>query len=48
MNMYVMKKKVKLSDERDRRWDIKQVIYADETVLIAESRENLQHNGNES
>ena len=34
---------VKLRDEKGGSWEIKQVLYADDTVLVAETREHLQH-----
>ena len=38
-----MGKRVKLRDENGGGWEIKQVLYADDTVLVAETRECLQH-----
>ena len=38
-----MGKEVKLRDENGGGWEIKQVLYADDTVLVAETREHLQH-----
>ena len=38
-----MRKGVKLRDENERGWEIKQILYADDTVLIAETREHLQY-----
>ena len=34
---------MKLRDENGGGWEIKQVLYADDTVLVAEIREDLQH-----
>ena len=34
---------VKLRDEKGGCWEIKQVLCADNTVLVAETREHLQH-----
>ena len=34
-------KGVKLRDENGGGWEIKQVIYVDDTVLVAETREHL-------
>ena len=34
---------VKLRDENGWGWEIKKVLYADDTVLVAETREHLQH-----
>ena len=34
---------VKLRDRNGGIWEIKQILYADETVLVAETREYLQH-----
>ena len=33
---------VKLRDENWGSWEIKQILYTDETVLVAETREHLQ------
>ena len=38
-----MRKGVKLRDEKGGGSEIKQVLYADDTVLVAEIREHLQH-----
>ena len=32
-----------MRDEKGGSWEIKQVLYADDTVLVAEKREHLQH-----
>ena len=37
VNEKVTKKGVKLRDERCRVWDIKQILYADDAALTAES-----------
>ena len=34
---------VKLRDENGWGWEIKKVLYADDTVLVAETREHVQH-----
>ena len=34
---------VQLLDERETGWEIKQVLYADDTVLMAEPREKFQY-----
>ena len=34
---------VKLIDENRVNWEIKQKLYAHDTVLVAETREHLQH-----
>ena len=34
---------VKLRDENGGGWEIKQVLYADDSVLVAETRNHLQH-----
>ena len=38
-----MGKEVKLRDENGRGWEIKPVLYADDIVLVAETREHLHH-----
>ena len=38
-----MGKGVKLRDESWGGWEIKQVLNADDAVLVAETREHLQH-----
>ena len=38
-----MGKRVKLRDENGGSWEIKQALYADDTVLVAEARAQLQH-----
>ena len=38
---------VKLRDENGGRWEIKEVLYPDDTILVAETREHLQHIVNE-
>ena len=37
----------KVRDENGGSWKIKQILYADNTMLVAESREHLQHIVNE-
>ena len=37
------RERVKLKDEKGGSWEIKQILYADETVLVAETKEHLQH-----
>ena len=34
---------VKLRDGNGEEWEIKQVLYANDTVLIAETRDRFQH-----
>ena len=34
---------VKLRDENGGGWEIKQTLYVDDTVLVAETKEHLQH-----
>ena len=34
---------MKLRDENGESWEIKQVLDIDDTVLVAETREHLQH-----
>ena len=43
VNERTMGKGVKLRDENGVGWEIKQVLYADDTGLVAETREHLQH-----
>ena len=43
LNERAMGKGVKLRDENGRGWKIKQELYADDTLLVAETREYLQH-----
>ena len=38
-----MGKRVKLKDENGGGCEIKQVLYADDTALVTETREHLQH-----
>ena len=47
VNERVMGKGVKLKDENGGGWEIKQLLYADDTSLVAETREHLQHIVNE-
>ena len=37
------RERVKLKDEKGGSWEIKQILYADDTVLVAETKEHLQH-----
>ena len=34
---------VKLRDEKGVGWEIKQVLYSDDTILVVETTEHLQH-----
>ena len=43
VNERAMGKGVTLRDENGLGWEIKQVLYADDTALVAETREHLQH-----
>ena len=43
MNEKTMGLGVKLRDDNGGGWGIKQVLHADDTVLVAETREHLQH-----
>ena len=43
VNERAMGKGVKLKDENGRGWKITQLLYADDTLLVAETREHLQH-----
>ena len=43
VNGKAMGKGVKLRDENGGSWEIKQILYADDTVLVAETGEHLQH-----
>ena len=43
VNERAMGKGMKLRDDNGGGWGIKQVLYADNTVLEAETREHLQH-----
>ena len=43
INERTMGRGVKLRDRNGGIWEIKQILYADETVLVAETREYLQH-----
>ena len=47
VNERAMGRGVKLRDENGGCWEIKQALYADDTVLVAEAREHLQHIANE-
>ena len=47
LNGRPMGRGVKLRDENGGCWEIKQALYADDTVLVAEAREHLQHIANE-
>ena len=38
-----MGRRVKMTYENGRGWEIKQVLYADDTVMVAETREHLHH-----
>ena len=38
-----MGKGVKLRDENGMGWEIQQVLYADDTLLVAETKKHLQH-----
>ena len=40
-------REMKLTDENGRGGEIKQILYADDTVLVAETREHFQHIVNE-
>ena len=42
-----MGKGVKLREENGGDWEIKQISYADDTVLVAETGEHLQHSVSE-
>ena len=41
VNERAMGKEVKLRDENGESWEIKQILYADDTVLASETREHL-------
>ena len=43
VNERAMGRGVKLRDENGGGWEIKQVFYAHDTVLVTESRRDLQH-----
>ena len=44
VNKKAMGKVLKLRDEKGGGlWEIKQVLYADDTVLVAKTRDHLQH-----
>ena len=47
VNERAMGKGVKLRDEIGGGWEIKQVLYADDTVLVPETRGHLQYNVSE-
>ena len=47
MNERAIGKRVKLRDENGGGWEFKKVLHADDTVLVAETREHLQHIVNE-
>ena len=36
-------KEVKIRNKNRKRWEIRQVLHVDNTMLMAESREDLQH-----
>ena len=38
-----MRRGVKLRDENGGGWEIQEVLYVDDTFLVAETREYLQH-----
>ena len=43
LNERSLGKGAKLRDEYGESWEIKQILYADDTVLVAETGEHLQH-----
>ena len=45
VNGKAMGKGVRLRDENGGSWEIKQVIYLDDTVFLSETREHLQRIG---
>ena len=43
MNKRAMSKRVKLRDENGEGWEIKQVLYTDDTVSVVETREHFRY-----